>query len=68
MNDVQGGLDLSGGGLIEEGYAGAGVLGPHNQAVREGGGLVGANSQNRATGARFWRTTRGGARIWVEGT
>ena len=67
VNDVQGGLDLSGGGLIEEGYAGACVLGPRNQAVREEG-LVRANRQNRATGARFWRTICGGARIWVEGT
>ena len=68
MNNMQGGLDLSGGGLIEEGYAGACVLGPRNQAVQERGGLVGANRQNRATGARFWQTTCGGAHIWVEGT
>ena len=37
VNNVQGGLDLSGGGLIEEGYARACVLGPCNQAVWEGG-------------------------------
>jgi hypothetical protein len=65
-NETGGVLDSDWGDGFEEGYIGVEGLGGAERAAREVGGDL-AKNQNRAAGARFRLTKRGGCLIPIGG-